>query len=235
MSERIIRGMALERTGVTLMARILGHGGYPITKASLASMSYEVGYRPRPIESIAPHESADEFLPTKTKDATAIDIETTVFDTLQTSSNWIVTAASPANTNSTSLYVEPLAAPLPKGAVLNFPVGTVTLKVAAQKAQRQLSATIVGSVAAGDRAVAEFAQKPPFSPWKVDDAGYNFLLSLPASDLGPIPIETFPQPRYYVVSIKAVPVSGEVFGWEYEIETHHWLYGKWKDWQQSTT
>lgn len=231
MSVTIIQGEALERTGVILLARILGAGGVPITQASLQTLTYEVGYTDTPPELRKPTQAlAQDFVPIRTSaSAKSITISASVFDVLQTGPTWLVVAAAPAVNAATVLYVDPLKGQLPAGTVLDFGTSTATLVSVAAKGARQLSVVVAGTITLGSKAVAGTPQTPPASHWKVDDIGYNFRLELSAEELAAIPVEQWPDPRYYVVSVEATPASGagEVFGWEYRIETSHRLYGKW--------
>lgn len=230
MSVTIIQGQALERTGVILMARILGNGGVPITQASLTSLEYEVGYTDTPPEFRRPTQSTTPaFQPIRTSaEGVTITIGTSVYDTLQTGPTWLVTAAAPAINAATVLYVDPLAGQLPLGTVLDFGGGSsARLTSVGLVGARQLSVVVTGAIAVGEKAVAGTPQTPPASPWKVDDVGYNFRLDLAASSLGLINNSQWPEPRYNVVSVEATPVTGQVFGWEYQIETLHRQFGKW--------
>lgn len=229
MSVHIVKGMALERTGPILLARILGYGGYPITQASVSTIKYEVGYRDTPAEKRTPLEELPSFPPVRTSDAAkSLNVADVIFDTLQRGATWVVTAAAPATAENTTLYVDPLPGNLPNGTTLSFPTGAAILTARAVAGARSLPATITGTITAGQRAIAGRSQAPAQSPWKVDDKGYNFAVALPASDLPAIPISQYPLPRYYVVSVELTPTVGDAIGWEYEIETYHRLYNKWQ-------
>lgn len=229
MSISLIQGTALEATGVLLMARILGDGGFPITQASLSSLTYEVGYKPKPAGRFSPAETGSTFTPVRTQGTTSLTITDVIFDTLQTGPELIVTAASPATSENTTLYVDPLEATIPAGTLLTFLTGTANVTSKASTGSRSLTCIVSGTITEGESAGTGILKYPP--QWRMDAKGYNFLFQLPASALPQIPLDDtyspFPKPRFYVVSIKATPDVGEVFGWEYQIETDHWLFGKW--------
>lgn len=229
MSVHTVTGMALEQTGLIVMARVVGHGGFPITAATISTIHYEVGYRDTPLEVRSPTDSATEAAPVRTSNE-AVEItpvSSVVYDSLQKGPSSVVTAAAPANADSTFLYVWPLTADLPKGKLLTFPAGAATLTKTARVGDFKLTAIVTGTIDAAQRSTTGVPVKPPQSPWQVDDLGYNFLYKLPAAQLAAIPIALYPAPRYYIATFKFTPTVGDPFGIRYQIETHHWEYGKW--------
>ena len=69
----IITGNAVENSGVTLLARLLGNGGTPVTQASLASIAYTV---------------TDLNQGTVIVTGSALTISQVIFDTLQLAPVW---------------------------------------------------------------------------------------------------------------------------------------------------
>lgn len=214
------------------MARIRGAGGYPITQASVSTCQYEVGYRGKPQEFRGPTEDATQITPVKTQAAKSLTVANVVYDTLQTGGIWRVTAAAPATSSSTTLYVDPTAAALPIGTVLLFPSGTATVVSLAPANSRALSVSVTGTIDAGDSAITETPQRPAQGPWKLDDVGYNWRFDLPADELPTFDLDDdlfpYPEPWWSVISIKLVPTTGPAIGWEYHVRTEHWLFGKWE-------
>lgn len=228
MSNTLITGFGVERSGLILMARILGAGGVPITQASVSALTYEYGYVDTPEEKRKPTQSSDQFTPQRlSAEAIALTIADVIYDTLQTGPKWAVTAAAPLSAGVGTMYVDPTLGLIPANTTLQFPTSAVTVTAAAAKGSRSLTVSATGNVSLGQKATANVPGVPSTSPWKVDDEGYNFLFELPWSALEEIPVDTYPDPRFYVVSIELTPTSGQKFGWEYRIETAHRLHGKW--------
>lgn len=76
----IITGAIFEDAGATILARITGHAGSPITQASLSSIAYKVFDR----------SGADPDTATQTGTLT---ISTVVYDALQLDARWTVDAS----------------------------------------------------------------------------------------------------------------------------------------------
>lgn len=77
MAATITKAVVFEDSGATLLARVLGNAGTPITQASLTSISYKV----------FDLNAAD---PTAATQTGTLTISAVVFDTLQTDPRWTV-------------------------------------------------------------------------------------------------------------------------------------------------
>ena len=73
-----VTGLTVANSGVTLMARVLGANGSPITRASLSSLTYSVRDLTEGITTVA---------------ATALTINDVVYDNLQNDPRWSIDSA----------------------------------------------------------------------------------------------------------------------------------------------